>query len=227
MAVVAVTALLAGCSGTPAPPVTVTVTSTVTASPESVRPRGLDPNIDSVLDGTWLVGTDIVPGQYIPAVDPIGDCRWEVRDKDDNAVAEGMSAGTRPSIRLEPGDMFTSAWCLVWSRQDPSVTPGQMGIQEEQVGPVLNDQGLWLAGEQIAPGTYQVVDPPTGGAVECAWSVQEVFGPEGIKKYSELASEKYTDRGKRVTGQWFVEVEQGDVFQTDGCGRWQRIEYGF
>lgn len=89
-------------------------------------------------DGTYAVGTDIMPGVYQSA-GPIGDgaCYWK-RVNGDGIVANAMTK--KPQIvQIEEGDTaFTSSECQDWQKTDAAPPPKPNPVDVlGQLGPLL------------------------------------------------------------------------------------------
>jgi hypothetical protein len=127
IALVALLALpLAGCgsSGTVAKTVTVTATSyqfvptTVTASPPAA-PAPTGPRSTIAGTGTFLVGSDVIPGTYRSSGSASRDCYWErlsgLGGTMGDIIANGSSSGPLV-VTIEPTDKaFTSSHCTPWT----------------------------------------------------------------------------------------------------------------
>ena len=100
----------------------VTVTRTVAATPTTTKPPRTGPMTTIDEDGTYLVGTDILPGQYRSAGGAGGrsDCYWErlsglggqMRDMITNDSGEGQRV-----VEILPSDVaFTTGHCQPWEK---------------------------------------------------------------------------------------------------------------
>lgn len=105
----------ANAAHTPAPTVTVTgptQTVTITAAPEKTPAQ-------QIVDGTWIVGQDIAPGDYRTAIrigDEPGICYWEIATgpKSTDIYAADMIANDYARVSLTWGDHFESKNCGLW-----------------------------------------------------------------------------------------------------------------
>jgi hypothetical protein len=81
-------------------------------------------------DGTYAVGTDIVPGNYASAGPiPDGACYWK-RVSGDKMVDNALTKKAQV-VRIEPGDTtFTTNDCQPWALTDqappPQAAPGDL-----------------------------------------------------------------------------------------------------
>ena len=124
-AIAAVAVVLAGCGG--ANRTAVTVTSTVeitkTVSVTNPAPGPSLPKTTIETDGTYRVGTDIVPGTYRTAgPSPHGesDCYWaRLRDLNPNSIiANNISSGPQ-SVTIQSSDAaFVTHSCQPWQKAD-------------------------------------------------------------------------------------------------------------
>jgi hypothetical protein len=89
-------------------------------------------------DGTFAVGTDIVPGTYTSA-GPLGDgtCYWKRLgpDTDGKPVLVDNALSKKPQVvRIDPTDTsFKTDGCQPWqkndaARPDPGKSPGEAGL---------------------------------------------------------------------------------------------------
>ena len=89
-------------------------------------------------DGTYAVGTDIMPGVYQSA-GPVGDgaCYWK-RVNADGIVANAMTKKPQ-TVQIEAGDTaFTSSECQDWQKTDaPPPPPPSPGDLLGQLGSLL------------------------------------------------------------------------------------------
>jgi hypothetical protein len=116
------------------------------ADPEPPPPPAPNTTIDA--DGTYAVGTDIVPGTYTSA-GPVGDgaCYWKRVNGDalvDNALTKKPQV-----VQIEPGDTaFTTNDCQPWQLTDAPPPPERSPLA------VLGDLGSFIVPRQgaTAPG---------------------------------------------------------------------------
>lgn len=96
-------------------------------------------------DGTYAVGTDIVPGVYQSA-GPVegGVCYWK-RSNGDGTVANAMTKKPQ-TVQIEPGDTtFKSSECQDWQKTDAAPPPAPNPVD------IIGQLGS-LIGVGAAPG---------------------------------------------------------------------------
>ncbi|MET4061750.1 hypothetical protein ABIB35_003327 [Arthrobacter sp. UYP6] len=75
---------------------------------------------NTVGDGTWVVGTDIAPGNYRTA-QPVGSsCYWGIHRSGSNGsdiVDNDLPGGGHPVVTLAEGQDFKSSRCGTWEKQ--------------------------------------------------------------------------------------------------------------
>lgn len=75
---------------------------------------------NTVGDGTWVVGTDIAPGNYRTA-QPVGSsCYWGVYRSGSNGsdiLDNDLPGGGHPVVTLAEGQDFKSSRCGTWEKQ--------------------------------------------------------------------------------------------------------------
>ncbi len=99
-------------------------------------------------DGTYVVGTDIVPGTYTSA-GPAGDsaCYWK-RVKGGDTVDNALSNKSQV-VQIDPTDTaFKTSHCQPWQLSD--CMPGCAPAQQSPLG-LLGDLGSFLLPRQGAP----------------------------------------------------------------------------
>jgi hypothetical protein len=101
---------------------TVTVTRTADATPTTTKPPRTGPMTTIDGDGTYLVGNDIVPGQYRSGGGSGGrsDCYWErqsaVGGGTDAIIASDLAEGQQ-IVEILPTDVaFQSKHCQPWEK---------------------------------------------------------------------------------------------------------------
>lgn len=233
--------MASACTGNAEPKAAVTVT--VTASPENIRidestdDGGPTPELSRgpwgepllIVDGRWLVGVngDIPPGGIVFTPGEASDCLWRVSDLSGNiledvAVTNSMGAG----VSLQEGDVFESSGCNVWEFYENNTTNVSLldalragAIKTREVGsPVLS--GSYVVGEAIPSGLY--AQRAKGANLgPCEFSVSYLANG----RYFPERTFKTTNLGVRSTTHEVVELRKGDLFETKGCGVWQRYEY--
>ena len=169
--------------------------------------------------GAWLIGEDFAPGVYRTALAVAsesegGSCDWSIfagasQSADDVIDWQMWSAG-RPILRLEVGQSFNSGGCGDWIPVDPE-TLFQRDDAPSSIAP-----GVWLAGEDFAPGMYQAT--PTFGPQEdsgfCFWAIGESWDSSS---HIGLGADFSKEEGART-----VTLESGQRFESAGCGEWKR-----
>ena len=113
------------------------------APPPGPAPDGPKTSIDH--DGTFAVGTDIVPGTYTSA-GPQGDgvCYWKRVAGDDGKQLVDNAMSKKPQVvRIDPTDKaFKTDGCQPWQKNDaavpdPGKTPEQAGLPLGILGSLL------------------------------------------------------------------------------------------
>jgi len=114
-------------------------------------------------DGTYKIGTDLVPGVYKSA-GPIegGACYWK-RTSADKVVDNGLTKRA-PVVVIDPSDTsFTTNDCQAWQLTDCSqaACPPPPGPPSGAIGPLLS-----ILGSQLNPGATvpPAAAPPTPAA---------------------------------------------------------------
>lgn len=125
------------------------VTPSAAADPVPPAPPPPPAPKTSFGDGTYTVGTDIVPGVYQSA-GPIegGVCYWK-RANGEGTVANAMTKKPQ-TVQIDPGDTtFKSSECQEWQKTDapPPPQPSPLDV----LGPLTG-----IIGAGAAP-------PPSGG----------------------------------------------------------------
>jgi hypothetical protein len=108
-AIVAATLVLVGCGAS---------TGIASADPPAPPP---EPKTTIDHDGTYSVGTDIVPGTYISA-GPVdgGTCYWKrMSSLHGNDIIDNAMSSKPQVVQIDPGDKaFTTDGCQPWQRTD-------------------------------------------------------------------------------------------------------------
>jgi len=234
VALVAVLAL-GGCSTTveSEPSATVTVTEVPTqqeepSDDENSSETYFGPWTDKLLivDGRWLVGdnADIPADGLMITPSEVFDCSWRVLDDQGNVIEEVVT--TNPSgatVQLRDGDVFESSQCSVWEFYDLS-TDSQLpdfdlGGESKDIGQPVGS-GTYVVGEAIPSGSYSQVTR-AGSLGPCEYSISE----KRKGRYVEVLTFSTTNLGSRSPSNVVLDLENGNLFQTDGCGAWQRYEW--
>jgi hypothetical protein len=227
---------LGGCSASPDAQPSATVTVTVTAKPTeppelegSATDSNYGPWTDGrlhIVDGRWLVGDDANIPSRGNLITPygVGDCRWAVFD-DQGILIEKVKVRSEASqsIRgLQDGDIVESSGCTVWMVyvSDPTETPLSYegsGEFKDRGEPVF---GTHVVGDTIPAGEYW--QETKGGATgPCEYSIKE----KRVGRYWDVADFSSTNLGARSSTDEVITLENGNLFESDGCGVWQRKVY--
>ena len=214
-------------SQTPSPSPSASVTPSVTpsaappsASPEPEPSESVAPSPEpttpptSFADGVVKVGTDVAAGTYrTTAAVTAGKCVWLLQgtangDPAHNLTPEVLSGGI-PTVTFVKGDTFATRGCGTWSQVDPA-TLFDNGKALAKVKP-----GVWLVGEDVAPGNYQSESLDSAGPLRaCRWTV------------SSSLQTNYTDvvvRDSMLTGIATVTLEAGQQIESKNCGTWTSL----
>lgn len=95
-------------------------------------------NIDH--DGTYVVGTDIVPGTYSSA-GPVGSgtCYWKRTGNPDGAMVDNALSKKAQVVQIEPTDKaFKTNGCQPWQPTSDSPPPQLSGPQLQGTLGILN-----------------------------------------------------------------------------------------
>ena len=155
----------------------------------------------TISDGTWRVGTPIVPGTY--RTTGTSFCYWTrlsgFGGTLDEIIANDIGIGPQVVTIFAADIGFKTLGCGIWQLQTeppiavPTVAPGD---------------GIWRVGVDIQPGTYQT----SGSATSCYWVRQSGFGGT----LDEIIANEFTAPGAVI-----VTVAASDAgFKTQGCGIW-------
>ena len=114
--------VLAGCGGSSQTAVTLTSTLEITKTVVvTAPPPPFAPKTTMETDGTYRVGTDIVPGTYRSAGPrPQGDCYWARLDGLDPDHIIHNEISTDPQVvTIQPSDTaFVTHSCQPWQKAD-------------------------------------------------------------------------------------------------------------
>jgi len=152
------------------------------------------------------------------------DCSWRVLDDQGNVIEEVVT--TNPSgatVQLRDGDVFESSQCSVWEFYDLS-TDSQLpdfdlGGESKDIGQPVGS-GTYVVGEAIPSGSYSQVTR-AGSLGPCEYSISE----KRKGRYVEVLTFSTTNLGSRSPSNVVLDLENGNLYQTDGCGAWQRYEW--
>lgn len=172
----------AGPSAAPATPAT---------TPPAAAPSPFGPGVN-------LVGRDVTPGRYVAS--EAAGCYWarlagtsgRIEDILTNDNMDGQVV-----VDILPSDVaFDSERCGTWTPYAPGTAPvSSFG------------DGIWVAGEQIAAGTYEAVpDTP------CYWA-----------RNADAAGDSIIANDNAAVYGAVVSIAAGEVFKSSGCGTWQAV----
>jgi hypothetical protein len=118
MAIVAATLLLAGCTASAG------IASADPPGPPPGPPPGAKTTIDQ--DGTYSVGSDIVPGTYASA-GPVGTgtCYWKRLGNPNGTVIDNALSKKPQVVQIDPSDTaFKTDGCQPWQKTDDASAGG-------------------------------------------------------------------------------------------------------
>lgn len=153
-------------------------------------------------DGVYRLAAGFPPGTYRTLGSPDG-CYWERLRGFSGHPSEIIANELSPApmtVTVEPTDAgFRVSGCGIWTAE---VTPG---VHSRDPAAAF-DEGTWLVGAEIAPGTWKA----PGGAT-CYWERLSGFG-------GEVADVIAADTVGSVT------IAAGDLgFRSRRCGTWTRV----
>ena len=208
----------------PSPSPSASVTPSVTPSPEptSTEPEPApsesaapspEPTTPptTFADGVVKVGTDVEAGTYrTTAAVAAGRCIWLLQGAANGDPAHNLTpevlAGGIPTISFVNGDTFASNGCGTWSKVDPA------SLFDNTKAPVKVRPGVWLVGEDVAPGQYQSETLASVGPLRaCRWTV------------STSLQNNFTTvvvRDSALSGIATVTLEAGQQIESKNCGTW-------
>jgi hypothetical protein len=182
-------------------PVTTSSDQTGAGAPTTTTQPAPSPPVTSFGDGTFEVGSQIVPETYRAAGG--ADCSWgrlsSLGGAANDVIADGDALG--PAIvTISPSDAaFESDGCGTWS---PAPTSGPEAT-------TMGD-GTWAVGTDIVAGTYRATS--TGS---CSWARLSSFSGE---------SDAIITGGDAAPGPFTVTISPSDVgFLSSGCGEWTLV----
>ena len=180
--------------------------------------------VETLGDGTFLVGSDIAPGRY-RATGSTDSCYWLRLDSfgavlsserpDDwtttrlmelDEYGDTVAADRYPIVDIASSDGgFFSDGCGTWSSDlTLAATPGR------DFG-----NGLFLVGSEIAPGRYRAIEPSSN----CHWARLNHFRGELSAWYGW--DNFAISRGRRSDVRPVVDIKASDAaFYSSGCGTW-------
>jgi hypothetical protein len=140
-----------------------------------------------------------------PTGSGFGGCYWSVT-ADPNGkqmVANGISSGGFPYVRLLSGRYFDSRSCGDWA------------FVPKDASPVYADKitdGEWVVGLTMRPGRYRAVNIPSDGH-GCSWAVTTT-GSNGNHVVANASVQG---------GHPQVSVHVGQSFTSKDCGEWKKV----
>jgi hypothetical protein len=154
-------------------------------------------------DGFWVVGEEVQPGRYISRPQT-GACSWgrfaDIRG--DNIIVSQDRRTHQVIVDILATDKaFSSDNCGVWEIYEPSEAPPSTTIEE----------GDWIVGEQIEPGTYH-----TESASGCGWERTLGFEHTAQQLIDSLPAIP------RPLTTLTVDLAAGEGFSTHDCGTWAK-----
>lgn len=155
-------------------------------------------------DGIWAVGTDIEPGRYIVTGFPEGGCSWaRLADVNgDEVIVAEEAAVNQVIVDILPTDgAFRSQGCGVWQAYEARDTPPQTTIED----------GDWVVGDQIEPGSYQ-----SQSGSSCGWTRASGFEHTAQEVIASVPAEL------RPPTVLTVDLTAGERFSSKGCQTWVR-----
>ncbi|GAA3009977.1 hypothetical protein [Streptosporangium longisporum] len=86
---------------------------------ETTTPAVQQP-LETIEDGTWVVGEDIAAGNYKVTAPVSSSCYWEITKSGtngDDIVENDLPGGGLPRVTLSEGQDFQSLRCGTWSKR--------------------------------------------------------------------------------------------------------------
>lgn len=167
-------------------------------------------------EGVWLVGEDVAPGTYrltapIDSGSTLAWCYWAVSTDDsgdlDALIVNGIPDGGIPTVTLQSGEVVETYECGTWAQADPAAL-----FANDAAATTFSD-GVWLVGEDIAPGTYRTDDEIEAEDFldACYW--ERSTGIE--RNFMDLVDVDIVETGRPT-----VTLEVGEQFTSMECGNW-------
>ena len=141
---------VAAADPTPEPSPAASASPAPAASP-SPAPPGQPAKTTMDHDGTFTVGTDVVPGIYSSA-GPVGSgtCYWKRMANPDGALIDNAISKKPQVVQIDAGDKaFKTSGCQTWQLTPDATLPSQ--ASPGQVQGTLGILGSLLGGAQQAP----------------------------------------------------------------------------
>ncbi len=155
-------------------------------------------------EGVYVVGQQIAPGLYVSDTKINKTCYWsrlgDFQGSLDSILANELGKGQQILEVLEGDVGVKVSGCATFNK---------LGTLK----PLANipAEGVYLVGQQIAPGTYQ----STATSGSCYWARLSNFNDS----IDSIIANDYTD------GQQIVTIEASDLgFKTSGCGTWTKVQ---
>ena len=204
-------------TNTPAPTATAAPTATNTPTPMATATNTPAPTATATNtpipkpwtqfgDGTWIAGTDIVPGVYSA---PGGSgCYWErlsgFSGGFGDIIANDSSSGGRQIVAINANDAgFSTNNCGEWIPLSESFAPT-----------TTLSNGMWVVGDEVDPGVYSA---PGGSG--CYWERLSGFSGE----FGDIIANDSSSGGRQI-----VAINANDAgFSTNNCGEWIPLSESF
>jgi hypothetical protein len=175
--------------------------SAPTTSPSIPVPEPV-PDFEPAPELVLAVGADIAPGRYLTTTAEFA-CYWErvsgLGGSLDEIIVNQNGYGNHLMVDILESDVgFRTQGCGEWLAYAPPAAPA-----------TTIEDGDWLVGSDVEPGTYTSTGPP--GGLPCAWERASDFSHdllEGIVDY------EFTEAPTTVT------LRAGERFTAQSCGTW-------
>ena len=199
-----------------------TSSPTPEAAPSTTRPwagptlqRGpAHPDRATIIDGSWLIGTDYPPALYLVPT-AVSRCHWRVVDYATGVlIEEGRYSGPGPAaIWVDDGDLLQSEGCLLWQGYAQLTGTRDASTIPLPAGAATIGDGRWVIGERAPAGRYRS-DRGSSGA--CAYRVDRA---------GEGKDESFESTGtvRSIPSYLDLTLADGDVLTTRDCGPWQLL----
>lgn len=168
----------------------------------------------------YLIGQDLDAGTYRLAEPFVGEDRWDGCSfgvysdgeiSNDGYLFSDVFTGGKGAVTLADGEFWSTYDCGEWERVDvdslfraPDDAAQSFGV------------GAWLVGEDIRPGTYEMVEQFTPEVEDdyCAYLVSD--------RWAGGAEEMYDSDFSTEAALFTVTLESGVMMNNDNCGEWVR-----
>jgi len=159
-------------------------------------------------EGKITVGKDALAGTYRVTLPVASGCVWALKSPSTaHGVTSDVVVGGIPTVTLSDGDVFSSKKCGTWNAVVPA------NLFKNVNAAVSADQGVWLVGEDIKPGTWTTANlgETNDPSQICKWSVTESLGTN----FSTTVT-----RDLIFSGTGKVVLTAGQQFESTHCGKW-------